>query len=140
MSEEKIETLKTVMIESPYSGDIESNVKYAYDCVRDSYLRGELPFAPHLLWTKISINDEDNGKDHYSDNNHKHNVNSREHALQGCRVMRCKLGHVVFYLDRGWSSGMKRAFKEAKEDNIPVEARYLNPVNKEIAKYGFDLL
>ena len=48
-----------VILESPFAGDIERNIKYARLCVRDSLLRGESPIASHLLYTQEGIlNDE----------------------------------------------------------------------------------
>ena len=50
--------MKLVIIESPYAGDIEKNVAYARDCVRDSLMRGEAPYASHLLYTQPNILDD----------------------------------------------------------------------------------
>jgi hypothetical protein len=47
--------MKRVIIESPYSGDIDRNVAYARACMRDALLRGEAPFASHLLYTQLGI-------------------------------------------------------------------------------------
>ena len=44
-----------VILESPYAGDIERNVKYARMAVRDSLSRGEAPIASHLLYTQEGI-------------------------------------------------------------------------------------
>ena len=43
--------MQTVIIESPYAGDISKNVEYAWKCPIDSCSRGEAPFASHLLYT-----------------------------------------------------------------------------------------
>jgi len=40
--------MKLVVIESPYAGDIEANVKYARECMSDCLKRGEAPIASHL--------------------------------------------------------------------------------------------
>lgn len=50
--------MKKVIIESPYAGDIEQNINYARLCMRDSFMRGELPFASHLLYTQKGILDD----------------------------------------------------------------------------------
>ena len=47
-----------VILESPFAGDIEKNIKYARECVRDSLLRGEAPIASHLLYTQDGILDD----------------------------------------------------------------------------------
>jgi len=46
-----------VIIESPYSGDVEKNLEYARRCLSDSLSREEAPFASHLLYTQV-LNDE----------------------------------------------------------------------------------
>lgn len=45
--------MKRVIIESPYAGDIERNIKYARRCMWDSLKRGEAPFLSHLLYTQV---------------------------------------------------------------------------------------
>lgn len=47
-----------VLIESPYAGDIEKNIKYARACMRDSFSRGELPWCSHLIYTQNGILDD----------------------------------------------------------------------------------
>ena len=47
-----------VFIESPFAGDVETNIKYARACMRDSLLKGESPFAQHLLYTQEEILDD----------------------------------------------------------------------------------
>ena len=42
-----------VIIESPYMGNVKSNIAYAQQCMGDSLKRGEAPFASHLLYTQI---------------------------------------------------------------------------------------
>lgn len=103
-----------VMIESPYSGDIEENVKYAYDCLHDSYFNhNEAPFASHLQWTKLDPYRKN--VEHIPDTEE-----GRKRALEKCRAIRKQIGTVVFYTDRGMSSGMKLAEKEAQEDKLVI--------------------
>ena len=47
--------MRLVILESPYAGDIERNVAYARECIRDCLLRGESPIASHLLFTQPGI-------------------------------------------------------------------------------------
>lgn len=51
--------MKRVILESPYAGDVERNVKYARACVRDSLGRNEAPIASHLLYTQEGILKDD---------------------------------------------------------------------------------
>jgi len=49
--------VKLVVIESPFAGATpelaERNLSYAREAMRDSILRGEAPFASHLLYTQV---------------------------------------------------------------------------------------
>ncbi len=50
--------MEAVILESPYGGtpeEVERNVKYARACLRDCLLRGEAPFASHLLYTQPGV-------------------------------------------------------------------------------------
>lgn len=51
--------MRLVIIESPFAGDVEKNIRYARACVRDSLLRGESPIASHLLYTQEGILNDD---------------------------------------------------------------------------------
>lgn len=50
---------KFVDIETPYMGrneeELRRNLLYARACVRDSLMRGEIPFASHLFYTQPGI-------------------------------------------------------------------------------------
>lgn len=110
-----------VIIESPYGGDIEKNVNYAWRCVQDSCQRGEAPFASHLLYT-FAVDryaQESNGQ---SDPNH---WISREEGIKRCETWRCVATKTIFYTDLGWSTGMLQAKKHAEEINQPIEERQI---------------
>ena len=47
-----MESMKLVVVESPYAGDVETNVRYARAAIRDCLMRGEAPFASHLCILK----------------------------------------------------------------------------------------
>jgi len=53
------EEMPLVLIESPYAGDVDLNIKFARACMRDSLFRGEAPFAMHLLYTQEGILNDD---------------------------------------------------------------------------------
>lgn len=44
--------MRRVVLESPFAGDVERNVRYAKACIRDCLSRGEAPIASHLLFTQ----------------------------------------------------------------------------------------
>ena len=50
--------MKKVIIESPFAGDTETNIKYARECLRDSIFRGEAPLASHVLYTQDGVLDD----------------------------------------------------------------------------------
>jgi hypothetical protein len=120
--------MKLVIIESPYAGkssliwplsildrmiDRWRNVRYARACVRDSLRRGEAPIASHLLYTQRGILDDD---------------------VPAERTWGIKAGfawgHVaalrVFYVDRGFSGGMKWGREEADRLAQAIEYRSLS--------------
>lgn len=41
-----------VILESPYSGDVELNMLYLTHCIRDCLRRGETPYASHQMLTR----------------------------------------------------------------------------------------
>lgn len=50
--------MRLVVLESPYAGDVERNVRYARAAVRDCLDRGEAPIASHLLYTQPGVLDD----------------------------------------------------------------------------------
>ncbi len=89
---------KLVIIESPYAGNIEENIKYARKCLRDSLLRGECPIASHLLYTQNGVLDDDVPLE-------------RKIGIEAGLEWRKVCDKVVFYEDFGWSKGMLEAKK-----------------------------
>lgn len=89
-----------VIIESPYAGDIDENVRYARMCMNDSLHRGEYPLASHILYTQEGILNDD---------------------IPGERALGIKAGLIwgaeaeltVVYTDRGISDGMKEGIENA---------------------------
>ena len=51
--------MRRVIVESPYAGDVATNIAYARAAVRDCLMRGEAPIASHLLFTQPGILDDD---------------------------------------------------------------------------------
>ena len=99
-----------VILESPYAGDIERNIKYARLCVRDSLMRGESPIASHLLYTQEGIlNDE-------VEDERMQGINA---GLEWKKVADLQ----VFYVDHGISKGMQYGMDYAKEHNVKYELR-----------------
>lgn len=102
-----MEKYTLVILESPYAGDIDKNIEYARECLRDSLLRGEAPLTSHLLYTQDGVLDD------LKPNERKLGIDA------GLAWMKVAEKH-IFYMDLGMSSGMKYAEKNSK---LPIEYR-----------------
>ena len=99
-----------VILESPYAGNVEENIKYARQCVRHSLSLGEAPIASHLLYTQKGILNDDIPSE-------------RKWGIDAGLVWKEVAEKHVFYCDKGISKGMEYAFEQAKKNNIPYEFR-----------------
>ncbi len=100
--------MRFVLLESPFAGDIERNRDYAMQAMRDSLMRGEAPFASHLLYTQM-LNDEIPAE--------------REMGINaGLEIGKYAVATVV-YTDLGISNGMKYGISNAESAGRPVEYR-----------------
>jgi len=102
--------MKRVILESPYAGFIERNIKYARECVRHSLSLGEAPIASHLLYTQDGIlNDEIEEE--------------RNLGINAGLVWKEVADKHVFYIDFGISKGMQYAIDYAARNDIKIEYR-----------------
>jgi hypothetical protein len=102
--------MRLVILESPYAGEVEKNVAYARACLRDSLLRGEAPYASHLLYTQPGVlRDED-----YAE---------RERGIAAGFAWHETAHATVVYTDLGISEGMKRGIAAAELKGQIVEYR-----------------
>ncbi len=101
-----------VIVESPYAGEVEKNMGYLAVCLKDCIVRGETPYASHWMLTTI-LDDKD--------------PEERKIGIEAGLSMRQCIGRAVFYIDRGWSSGMLNAKEKYDEEQVPYEIRRLNP-------------
>lgn len=104
--------MRRVYLESPYAGNVEFNVKYARDCMRDCLKRGESPFASHLLYTQEGILIDGIPKE-------------RAHGIEAGLVWGQVAELTVVYEDYGISEGMRGGINRAKAEGRPVEYRRL---------------
>ena len=85
-----------VIIISPFVGVAtkrSENIKYARKCMRDSLMRGEYPFAYHLLYTQTGIlNDND--------------PQERHHGFRAGHAWMKHADLIAVYTDLGKSAGM----------------------------------
>lgn len=103
--------MKLVIIESPYAGTIAENVNYGLECLRDSLLRGEAPFASHLLYTR-SLDDAIRFE--------------RRRGMAAGYAWLARADLIAVYRDRGLSRGMLRGIRLAMKLGKPIEFRSLN--------------
>ena len=101
-----------VVLESPYAGDVNNNVRYARACMRDCLDRGEAPYASHLLYTQEGVLDDAIPVE-------------REWGIQAGFAWRQVSAKTVVYTDLGMSKGMKYGILDAEKRGIPVEYRTL---------------
>ena len=100
-----------VIIESPYMGNVKSNVAYARKCMSDSLLRGESPFASHLLYTQV-----------LDDTKEIERLTGMSRAFNWYR----HADLMAVYTDKGISSGMQKGMEIAGEFGIKIEYRRLD--------------
>jgi hypothetical protein len=104
--------MNRVLIESPFAGNVETNVRYARACVRDCLKRGESPIASHLLYTQEGIlNDGD--------------PDERKLGINAGLEWLIVANKSVVYVDLGISLGMSEGIKRARELGVQVEYRTL---------------
>lgn len=104
--------MRLVILESPYGGDVEGNVEYARKAMHDCLMRGEAPYASHLLYTQPHVLDDLKPEE-------------RKLGIEAGFAWGVKAEKVVVYTDRGISSGMELGIANAQKNGIPVEYRSL---------------
>jgi len=104
--------MRRVIIESPFKGDVEINKAYARAAMRDSLLRGEAPYASHLIYTQPGV---------FNDNDPV----ERQRGIDAGIAWGAVADAVAVYTDLGMSEGMKYGVKKHKEAGRTVEFRSL---------------
>lgn len=104
--------VRKVIIESPYAGDIEKNLRYVRACMRDCLLRGEAPFASHALYTQDGVLRDEVPEE-------------RMHGITAGFAWRETAEATVVYTDLGTSKGMEYGIAHATELGHPIEYRQL---------------
>lgn len=105
--------MKRVIIESPFAGEVERNIKYAKECMADSLKRGEAPFASHLLYTQEGILDD-------------LNIEERTLGINAGFAWGEVADCVVVYEDYGISGGMALGIERAREQGLPIDYRKIH--------------
>lgn len=112
-----------VCIESPFAGrghnrlarwlDARANLRYARACVRDSLMRGESPFASHLLYTQPGILRDGVAEE-------------RKHGITAGLMFQEVANLIAVYIDAGLTPGMKIAISRAKANGKKLEFRSIH--------------
>lgn len=104
--------MRRVVIESPYAGDIEQNLRYLRACMADSLSRGEAPFASHGLYTQPGVLDDSDPVE-------------RELGIKAGFAWRSAADATIVYTDLGITKGMQYGIDHAAESGRPIEYREL---------------
>ena len=103
---------RRVILESPYAGDVETNLRYARAAMRDCLLRGEAPYASHLLYTQPGVLDDDD-------------PGERQQGIDAGLAWGDAADAAVVYTDLGISAGMKYGIARHREAGRAIEFRTL---------------
>lgn len=118
--------IKLVIVESPYSGDIERNTYYALAACSDCIRRNETPFASHLFYPQF-LDEDDEGERACGINcglEWGRAAHRAAHTFGESIPLFTFL--VVFYVDYGWSKGMEQALEFYTELGAECHIRRLH--------------
>ena len=102
--------MRRVIVESPFSGDTDRNLRYMRAALRDCLVRGEAPLASHGLYTQPGVLDDSQPAE-------------RLLGMSAGFAWTAMAEAVVVYCDLGISGGMARGIFEAGRLDVPVEYR-----------------
>lgn len=107
--------MRLVIIESPYAGAIEKNLRYLRACMHDCLMRAEAPMASHGLYTQPGVLDDKNPAE-------------RMLGMEAGFSWRKHADLTVVYTDMGHSRVMEEGIRHAVLISCPIEYRSLGPV------------
>ena len=102
--------MRRVIIESPYAGDVEKNLRYLRAAMRDCAMRGESPYASHALLTQPGVLDDTIPRE-------------REIGISLGFAWRQVADATVVYTDLGTSNGMLAGIQHARALGHTIEFR-----------------
>lgn len=111
-------TFVPVILESPYAGEVEINTLYARQAMRDCLMRGEAPYASHMLYTQPGVLDDLVPEE-------------RDRGINAGFAFRQLVRRTVVYVDRGVSAGMWLGIKNAHERKCVVTFRSIAATTEE---------
>ena len=100
--------MKLVILESPFSGDVDKNTEYARKCMKDCLMRGEAPMVSHLLYTQCL---DDNVPE------------ERFLGIEAGLAFKSVVSKTVVYTDLGISKGMEYGINNALSNGREIEYR-----------------
>ncbi|MEK7498337.1 MAG: hypothetical protein AAB611_00550 [Patescibacteria group bacterium] len=113
--------MRPVILESPYKGNnyetTEENIRFARLCMHDCLLRGEAPFASHLLYTQEGVLDDKIPKE-------------RTLGIEAGFAWKDVADATVVYVNRGISKGMHLGIRRTIVRGQPIEYRSLPAYEK----------
>lgn len=101
-----------VIVESPFAGLIDRNLRYLRACMRDCLKRGESPFASHGLYTQPGVLRDDV-------------ADERQLGIDAGFAWREAAEATVVYVDLGVSGGMQQGIAHAEKLGQRVHYRHL---------------
>jgi hypothetical protein len=104
--------VKLVIVESPYAGDVATNLRYLRACMRDCLYRNEAPFASHGLYTQEGVLDDTH-------------LDERMLGIKAGLEWGSMAELTVVYTDLGISRGMQFGIDRARKEGRRVEMRTL---------------
>jgi hypothetical protein len=115
MSQRKeiVREMPLVFIESPFGGDVDTNLKFVRACMRDSLERGESPFAMHLLYTQEGILNDDIPEE-------------RNWGMEAGFAWGKHASKTVVYTNLGITPGMELGIQRARDEGREIEYRELD--------------
>jgi hypothetical protein len=102
--------MRRVLIESPYAGQIERNLRYARAAMADCLRRGEAPFASHCLYIAPGVLRDDVPEE-------------RELGIKAGLAWGEAAEATIVFTDLGISRGMLLGIEAARHAGRPIEYR-----------------
>lgn len=115
-------TRKLTIIESPFAANspaqFGANLQYLRECLRDSWERGELPFASHGFFP-FFLNESDPKE-------RREGIEAGYEFWHFHHIQDDDVPKIIFYTDLGISDGMVLAFERAKTLGREYEMRCIH--------------
>lgn len=107
---------RIVFVEGPFSGDIQANVRFTLKAMTTLRRKGFFPFASHVQWTMHHL------APHFyvTDFDPKYQLQNcgRAVSMEQLKCIRRRCAQVLFFTERGTSSGMKEGLDHCSEEGL----------------------